>query len=213
MSTSRQDRVYPRTAAQLELAYNFGKSFAEIMGVANDARYSAEKTKEFVSEWSKTLETDFSGIRAELSMKIDKDENDNLIGKVHIGANQLTIDTDNFKLSAAGEITATAGYIGGWEIRDGALYSEKFLSTETDYNRVFIAPNCIHLENQKSEFEANKVTLEDGMLKIERTEFNFFGSTPRFAEFTYNGKKYSLRMSQSADDNGKHELYAVEMGE
>jgi hypothetical protein len=39
---SKQDRHGARTTADLERKYNFGKSFAEVMGLANDARRSAE---------------------------------------------------------------------------------------------------------------------------------------------------------------------------
>lgn len=35
---SKQDRVYTRTASELERKYNFTKSFAEIMGLLTDAR-------------------------------------------------------------------------------------------------------------------------------------------------------------------------------
>ena len=207
MSTSRQDRVYPRTAAQLELAYNFGKSFAEIMGVADDARHSAEKTKEIVSEtkeivseWSKTLETEFSGIRAELSMKIDKDENDNLIGKIHIGADQLTIDTDNFKLSAAGEITATAGYIGDWEIINGALYAE----TNYGYKKeTIIAPGIAYFKTHIDSGHRS-VKIADGCLSIELTDERVV--IPTFATFTFSGKRYSLCI----DFNDNNRLYAYE---
>ena len=36
--SAKQDRVAPRTVADIERKYNFGKSFAEIMGLVNDTR-------------------------------------------------------------------------------------------------------------------------------------------------------------------------------
>lgn len=39
---SKQDRQGVRTASQLEQKYNFGKSFAQVMGVAEDARAAVE---------------------------------------------------------------------------------------------------------------------------------------------------------------------------
>lgn len=43
---NKQDRQGVRTPAQLEEKYNFGKSFAEIMGIATDAQTAAEKANE-----------------------------------------------------------------------------------------------------------------------------------------------------------------------
>ena len=42
---SKQDRTAARTAQDIEYKYNFKKSFAEVMGVATDARTSAEEAK------------------------------------------------------------------------------------------------------------------------------------------------------------------------
>lgn len=42
---SKQDLVAPRTAADIESKYNFGKSFAEVMGIATDARDTATEAK------------------------------------------------------------------------------------------------------------------------------------------------------------------------
>ena len=42
---SKLDRVYPRKASDLEMKYNFGKSFAEAVGIAEDAKTVAEEAK------------------------------------------------------------------------------------------------------------------------------------------------------------------------
>lgn len=42
---SKQDRQGARTPADLERKYNFGENFAEIMGIATDARTTAEEAK------------------------------------------------------------------------------------------------------------------------------------------------------------------------
>lgn len=41
--SEKQDRYGARTAADLERKYSFGKTFAEILGIANDARNSVDK--------------------------------------------------------------------------------------------------------------------------------------------------------------------------
>lgn len=47
---SKQDRQGARTPADLERKYNFGQSFAEAMGLANDARDAAENAQKTASE-------------------------------------------------------------------------------------------------------------------------------------------------------------------
>lgn len=135
---SKQDQTYPRTAAHLAREYNFGKTFAEIKGVALDAQTHAYNAENTVREWSQRVESDFSDIYAELNMRVETDENDNLIGKINIGANQLTIDTDNFTLDEDGNVeiegvirAKKGGSIGTWDISAKSIYkSTKGLSGE-----------------------------------------------------------------------------------
>lgn len=47
---SKQDLNAPRTAADIERKYNFGKSFAEVMGIATDARDTAAEAKKATSD-------------------------------------------------------------------------------------------------------------------------------------------------------------------
>lgn len=89
-------------------------------------------------------------VTAELSLRVEKDENDNLVGKIHIGADQLTIDTDNFKLLSdgtayfAGEITASSGNIGGWNIinePDKSNHCLKYFDSTKNLGTGFQPPN------------------------------------------------------------------------
>lgn len=50
IATTKQDRSPVRTASELERKYNFGKSFAEIMGIATDARDSVAQVETELSE-------------------------------------------------------------------------------------------------------------------------------------------------------------------
>ena len=52
---SKQDRQGARTASDLERKYNFGKSFAEVMGIADEARRTAEEAKETSSKPAEKL--------------------------------------------------------------------------------------------------------------------------------------------------------------
>jgi len=53
---SKQDGVSPRTPSELERKYNFGKSFAEIMGYASDAQKAAEIAKEAADKATEAYE-------------------------------------------------------------------------------------------------------------------------------------------------------------
>jgi len=53
--SSKQDRTAARTPADLERKYNFEQSFAEIMGVATDARQTAEAAKALADNASAKL--------------------------------------------------------------------------------------------------------------------------------------------------------------
>lgn len=54
----KQDRQPARTVPDLERKYNFGKSFAEILGIATDARKFAEEAKQEVGSLDDSLTAD-----------------------------------------------------------------------------------------------------------------------------------------------------------
>lgn len=55
MAISKQDIVSPRTAADIDRKYNFGKSFAEVAGIATDARKTAETASKAVENLDENL--------------------------------------------------------------------------------------------------------------------------------------------------------------
>jgi len=53
--SNKQDRVAPRTAADIERKYNFGKKFSEILGLIDDSRKDVDSAKsELRDEITKT---------------------------------------------------------------------------------------------------------------------------------------------------------------
>lgn len=56
--TPKQDKTYTRTASDLERKYGFGKTFAEILGIAEDAQDAAEEAKKNVTELDENLTQD-----------------------------------------------------------------------------------------------------------------------------------------------------------
>ena len=55
--SSKQDRVASRTAEDVERKYNFGKTFAEVFGLAEDARKAAEKAQEVAENANGAVES------------------------------------------------------------------------------------------------------------------------------------------------------------
>ena len=68
--TAKQDRQGVRTASELEQKYKFGTQFAEIMGIATDARDSVEKVESVVygevTDQISSLTRDASSITAKV---------------------------------------------------------------------------------------------------------------------------------------------------
>ena len=112
--SEKQDRTYPRTAADIERKMNYEKKFAEIMGVALDAQKHVEESEALM--------------KAELSLKLGYDDNDQIVSMLNASADiititgdRLTIDSTYFTLEEDGTIWATAGEIGGCTIENGLL--------------------------------------------------------------------------------------------
>lgn len=108
-----------------------------------------------------------------------------LSGKViSLNAGGVTIDSNNFKVSAGGSITATAGTIGGWSIGENSLYTDNNtlylgvlgisaqIDNETRNNIVFKAGSNFGVANDGTLYATNAhvsgtVTASD--LKINGT--------------------------------------------
>jgi hypothetical protein len=127
--SSRQDRQGARTPADLEYRYAFGKSFAEVMGIATDARNFAEEAKKVsagVRETNngialkvKSLEEQVDGALALEIVEENGKKHSQLrsdVDKIKFKSNEISIESDDFTLTENGEITATKGLIGGWTI-------------------------------------------------------------------------------------------------
>lgn len=76
--SSKQDRVAPRTVADIERKYNFGKSFAEVMGIVDDARDEVDSAyselKDEITEQFTAIRRDTEKIVIEAVQSIDRVE-------------------------------------------------------------------------------------------------------------------------------------------
>lgn len=86
--SDKQDRTGARTAADIERKFGFNKSFAEVMGIANDARTEAEKASKAVVKLDEKLDAEEVFNRLTENGKLQglfKDEN----GEVYINARYI----------------------------------------------------------------------------------------------------------------------------
>ena len=100
----KQDCVGARTASDIERKYNFGKRFAEVLGIATDARdkvdsvesYLFSENEEHSTSLSRDMEkivmkattdikTEVSEIKKEVEVKVDADSVDIAIEKAILG--------------------------------------------------------------------------------------------------------------------------------
>lgn len=106
-SISKQDLNAPRTAADIERRYNFGKSFAEVMGIATDARDTAAEAKKAASDLDVKLthEEIFKILTDDGKMQgIYRDDD----GQIYINAEYINFDELNGKnLTMTGTFTNT----------------------------------------------------------------------------------------------------------
>ena len=65
--SDKQDRTYTRTASELERKYSFGKRFAEILGIATDAREGIGKLDSELASVDARITKTEEGLRAEVA--------------------------------------------------------------------------------------------------------------------------------------------------
>lgn len=135
---SRQDRQGARTVTDLERKYNLGNlgvQFAEVLGIATDARKATIELEERLSNEIKAVRNEISQstegillrsefdtfkdtVTAELALKVGKDDSGEIISMINASAdlieltsNRLLIDSDFFKLSYNGVATIDSAQI------------------------------------------------------------------------------------------------------
>ena len=121
--SAKQDRAAPRTVADIERKYDFGKSFAEIMGIVDDTRNEVDTVKSELSGETKTSElwrtTDEIGAKVtaaddkvksveakideqDLSISVIEEELENGVDKVKTKTGYV-FDSEGLKINKDGE--------------------------------------------------------------------------------------------------------------
>lgn len=115
---SKQDRQGSRTIADLERKYNFGRTFAEVIGIAEDAQKIASEANKAVSDLDTQLDPDEIFNRLTnygKSQGIYRENGDIYVNATYIKSGKLAaefIDAENLSVKAANiEGTLTAEQI------------------------------------------------------------------------------------------------------
>lgn len=186
---TRMDGVASRVPSDIERKYNFGKSFAEIMGIAKDAQTHAVEAERIVKQ-----------IQAQ-GLEIDVVEALNVsAGTIELKSNGLVIQSKDFSLSDEKGIVAKKGNIGKWDISESGIskattnYFVKIASPDSDDEDVITV----------SKIENGLVTAVPFCLKANGS---FFSNTGEIAGFnvTENGLEYL-----KSDEPDEYGLYTVD---
>lgn len=88
---------------------------------AIDLYISSLKLEEgtIATDWTPSAEDIDQSVKAQISMCVQKDENNNLVSEINIASNKLAINTDNFTLAKDGTMTCTGATIKGGTILCG----------------------------------------------------------------------------------------------
>lgn len=125
MSTisSKQDRGYARTAQDIERKYQFGKSFAEILGLINDNRDKVDSVesslRDEIKEQSTTLQRDAEQIvlnaKQELNSAVSgvSDSVAELLNEVEmkLDANSVSIIVEQALANGVDRVQTKSGYV------------------------------------------------------------------------------------------------------
>lgn len=177
---SKQDRVASRTAEDVERKYNFGKTFAEVFGLAEDARNAAEVAQNAANEATEAVggldQTEIFNLltnNGELKGLFMKD------GELYINASYLVtgvIKSENGKLvidlSGATEPTFNTGIsTNGLTIRGDSAGAQNLVKIEALKNSygswqaqgTFYSTNGKSLVSLTESFSTDGVPIGSGM--------------------------------------------------
>ena len=116
--SSKQDRAAPRTVADIERKYNFGKSFAEVIGMINDTREEVDEAYSElndVKEQTSTLSRTTTELEATFQTVIDDG-----VSRV-VTKTGYVFDSEGLKISKSGEqMTNLLDNTGMYVKRSGA---------------------------------------------------------------------------------------------
>ncbi len=136
--SDRQDRVIARTPAQLNQQFNFGKSFAEVMGVATGAQKNAEEAEKKTEKLDEDLTADEIFNRLTDNGNVQGIYKQN--GQIYINANYIRAIEDLFAkdINMSGTFTHTVeAFLQPGEPEVEAIRQTLLVSNPAPYNALF----------------------------------------------------------------------------
>lgn len=185
--------------------------------------FSSFKLEEgnIATDWTPSAEDTEKSVQAKIDMCVKMDENGNLESEINISSDKLTIDTQNFTLAKdgtitcqgatiEGNITATSGSIGGWNIGNGCLScgygsNSALFRAPTEDKKYFIS---VGGEYNNKNYDVTFALLEHGEIitpEISAVTNNLKISTAtsvtnRRTNFMLNGQEIEIRGSTAYRD-------------
>lgn len=185
--------------------------------------FSSFKLEEgnIATDWTPSAEDTEKSVQAKIDMCVKMDENGNLESEINISGDKLTIDTQNFTLAKdgtitcqgatiEGNITATSGSIGGWNIGNGCLScgygsNSALFRAPTEDKKYFIS---VGGEYNNKNYDVTFALLEHGEIitpEISAVTNNLKISTAtsvtnRRTNFMLNGQEIEIRGSTAYRD-------------
>lgn len=126
--SEKQDRIAPRTATDLERKYNFGKTFADMLGLIDDSREKVDSVESSLQNEIKEQSSTISRTVAEIVASVEQKTND-LSSKVEmkLNAEGLKVEIDEYLANGVDRVVTSAGYefgVDGLNIsKEGELMS------------------------------------------------------------------------------------------
>lgn len=218
---SKQDRQGARTPSDLEQKYNFSKTFAEIMGIANDARDLAQEAKNLYDgmsqeeifnlltnngEWQGIYEED-GGIYLNASyIKAGTLAAEHIDVKGIIEAEEFIVDLAKVTGTLTAEyIDANGAEIGGFTVSEDELSATSVYTNE--------ALNVSGLETtsiKPADIKTEATYVYDNNTVITRTELTAGGIVKTFLDerddiditlmdVYINGERYNVYLNKDVD--------------
>lgn len=163
-------------------------------------------------------------ISGKVELKVDKDDNDQIVSmlnasadQINITSNRLVIDSSNFKLNSSGNITATGGEIGGFELTNTNFSGSSSITRnfdDTDMTRISniwngsITPTANDFN--KYDLNGDKVINNLDMLRARKIKLGDMSAT-QSCDFDINSNNavHCLRIvnTNTGDENVSLGLY------
>ena len=153
---SKQDRVYSRTATDLERKYNFGTKFAEILGVASDARTAADEARDAADRANEAVDN--------LDNELTQEE---IFNRLTNNSTDQGIYRENGKIYVNASFIKT-GFISSDLIKAGVIRSLDYKSEEISriYPSTALFPDYgLYPNNGESITQGIEIDFESGVIR------------------------------------------------